>query len=595
MFHVKHRGRIIPRLDAPGSHDPSKEADIVNSPRKVLAASFLFAACVLGVAFASGAADEPPEYDLLITGGQILDGSGSPWFPGAVAVKDGRIADVGLLPGAKARRVIDATGLVIAPGFIDLHSHSDYTLLVDGAAQSKIRQGVTTEILGESESAGPVFGPAAPDFDKGLSRYGLKRDWTTLGEYFARLERQGISVNVASYVGSGQVRNCVMGNVNRAPKPEELARIKQLIEQAMREGAIGLSSGLLYPPNSYATTGEMIELARSAAAHGGLYASHIRSEEAESLEAIREAIEISEKGGLPAHIFHFKKFGHANWGKMGEQIELIQAARDRGVAITADQYPYTAAMTGLEICLPPKYLEGSLEERVALLKDPKERAQIRKLIDRGVAGWRDNHVAHVGGWNGVLVASLQRPENKKYEGKRMDDVARLMGQDPVDALCDLLISEGGAAEAVYFGMREDDVRLAMRQPWVGIGSDGSAVSPEMAFIGKPHPRFYGSFARVLGRYTREEKVLSLADAVRKMTSFPAQITGLTDRGLLRPGLAADIVVFDPATVADRADFENPNQYSTGYACVIVNGTVVLEKGEHTGAKPGRVLRGRGTQ
>lgn len=562
---------------------------------KMPAKWFFFAACVAAFAFASVAADDSREYDLIITGGKILDGSGSPWFPGAVAVKDGRIVDVGALPGARARRVIDAAGMVVAPGFIDLHSHSDYTLLVDGAAQSKIRQGVTTEILGESESAGPVFGPAAADFDKGLSRYGLKRDWTTLGEYFARLEREGISVNVASYVGAGQVRNSVMGNVNRAPKPEELARMKQLIEQSMREGALGLSSGLLYAPNSYATTAEMIELARVAAAHGGIYASHIRSEEAESLEAIREAMEISEKAGLPVHIFHFKKFGHANWGKMGEQIEFIQSARDRGVAITADQYPYTAAMTGLEICLPPKYLEGSLEDRVRLLKDPKERAEIRRLIGMGVAGWRDNHVAHVGGWNGVLVASLQRRENKQYEGKRMDEVARLMGKDPVDALCDLLISEGGAAEAVYFGMHEDDVRLAMQQPWVGIGSDGSAVSPEMAFVGKPHPRFYGSFARVLGRYVREEKVLTLADAVRKMTSFPAQITGLIDRGLLRPGLAADIVVFDPATVADRAVFEDPHQYSTGFACIIVNGTVVFEKGEHTGAKPGRVLRGRGAR
>lgn len=536
----------------------------------------------------------PAEYDLLIVGGRIFDGSGSPWFPGAVAVKDGRIAAVCPLPGATARRVIDAAGLVVAPGFIDLHSHSDYSLLADGTAQSKIRQGVTTEILGESESAGPVLGAAAPDFDKGLKRYGLTRDWTTLGEYFTRLEQWGISVNVASYVGAGQVRNCVLGNVNRAPKAEELDRIKELIGQAMRDGALGLSSGLLYPPNSYATTEEMIELAKSAAASGGIYASHIRSEEAESQEAIREAIEISEKGGLPVHIFHFKKFGHANWGKMGEQVEQIQAARDRGVAITADQYPYTAAMTGLEICLPPKYLEGTLDKRVALLKDPKERAEIQRLIEMGVAGWRDNHVAHVGGWNGVLVASLQRPENKKYEGKRMDEVARRMGKDPVDALCELLVSEGGSAEAVYFGMSEDDLRLGMQQPWVGIGSDGSAVNPGMEFIGKPHPRFYGSFARVLGRYVREEKVLTLADAIRKMTAFPAQITGLTDRGLLRPGLAADIVVFDPATVTDKATFENPNQYSAGFSYVIVNGTVVLDRGEHTGAKPGKVLRGRGT-
>jgi dihydroorotase/N-acyl-D-amino-acid deacylase len=532
-------------------------------------------------------------YDLLIINGHILDGSGSPWYAGSVAVKDGKIAAVGRIPNGAAQRVIDAGGLTVAPGFIDLHSHSDYTLLVDGKAESKIRQGVTTEILGESESAGPVLGPAAPEFDKEMTRYGLSRDWTTLGEYFARLERSGSSVNIASYVGSGQVRMDVMGNVNRAPTAEEMEMMKGLVDHAMREGALGLASGLIYPPNSFATTDELIELAQVAARYGGMYTSHIRGEGNHWKRAIDEAIEIGEKAQVPVHVLHFKIDGQANWGQMAQQISEVQAARDRGVDITVDQYPYIASMTGLEMCLPPKYLEGASEQVVERLKDPKARTEIRAVIATGLPGWEADQVKSVGGWHGVLVASLQKTENKQYEGKRMDEVAKEMGKDPVDALCDLLISEGGSAEAVYFSMSEPDVELAMKQPWLGVGSDGVAVSPAMAFIGKPHPRFYGTFPRVLGVYVREKRVLTLPDAIRKMTSFPAQIIGLTDRGLLRPGMAADITIFDPKTVIDKATFQNPLQYPFGIPYVIVNGVVVIDQGQHTGARPGRVLYGKG--
>jgi N-acyl-D-aspartate/D-glutamate deacylase len=532
---------------------------------------------------------QEPQYDLLIVRGHIVDGSGSPWFAGSVAVKDGKIADVGRLVNATARRVIDARGLVVAPGFIDLHSHSDYTLLVDGRGQSKIRQGVTTEILGESASAGPV----APNLDKDLARTGLARDWTTLGEYFARLERQGISLNIASYVGSGQVREVVMGNVNRAPTPEELEKMKTLVDQAMRDGAIGLSSGLIYTPNLYAKTDELIALAKVAARYGGIYTTHMRGEGVHWKQSVDEVIEISEKAGLPGHILHFKIDGKTNWGQMAEQVKEVQAARDRGVDITANQYPYIASMTGLEMCIPQKYQEGSSEDVVKRLRDPKVRAEIRQAISTGLPGWETNHVKNVGGWHGVMVAALQKPENKKYEGKRMDEVARKMGKDPVDALCDLLVSEGGAAGAIYFIMSDADVELAMKQPWVGIGSDGRAVTPEMTFEGRPHPRFYGTFPRVLGVYVREKHVLTLPDAVRKMTSLPAAITGLNDRGLLRPGLAADITLFDPQTVKDQATFENPMRYPMGIPYVIVNGTVVIDQGRHTGAKPGHVLRGRG--
>ena len=554
------------------------------------------ALCILMVAaglFGVRYLAEEPGYDLLIINGRILDGSGSPWFEGSVAIKDGRVAAIGRLPNATAGRVIDAQGLAVAPGFIDLHSHSDFTLLIDGKAESKIRQGVTTEILGESDSAGPILGPAVPEFDKEMAPYGLTRDWTTLGEYFARVQRQGTSVNIASYVGSGQVRMDVMGNVDRPPTGGEMAEMRDLVDQAMREGALGLASGLIYPPNSFATTDELIELAKVAARYGGIYTSHIRGEGNHWKQAIDEAIEISEKAHLPVHVLHLKIDGQANWGKMAQQVSEIQAARDRGVDITANQYPYIASMTGLEMCIPPKYLEGTSEQVVERLKSPKVRAEIRQAIADGLPGWQADEVKSVGGWHGVLVASLQKPENKRYEGKRMDEVAEEMRKDPLDALCDLLISEGGSAEAIYFSMSESDVDLAMKQPWVGVGSDGIAVSPAMTFMGKPHPRFYGTFPRVLGVYVREKKVLTLPDAVRKMTSFPAQVTGLMDRGLLRPGMAADITIFDPKTVSDKATFQTPLQYPEGIPYVVVNGVVVIDQGQHTGAKPGRVLYGRG--
>lgn len=537
------------------------------------------------------------QYDLLIVGGHIIDGSGSPWYEGSVAIKDGLIADVGRIKGATAKETIDATGLVVAPGFIDLHTHSDYTLLVDGNAESKIRQGVTTEVLGEASSAGPVMGPAIEAFDKSSAplsqKGGIQRDWTTLGEYFARLERSRTSVNVASYVGSGQVWECVLGNVNRRPTPDEMERMKALVDQAMRDGAIGLASGLIYAPNMYETTDDLVELAKVSAKYGGIYTTHLRGEGASGLKAIQEAITISEKAGLPAHILHFKMDGKENWGHMAAQIQLIQSARDRGVEITADQYPYLAGMTGLKQCLPPKFLEGTSDQIIARLKNREAREEIRRAINEGLPGWDNNEVRAVGGFHGVMLASVQKPENKKYEGRRLDEIARAMSEDPVDALCDLLISENATPMAIYFAMSDQDVELAMRQPWVGFGSDGVAVNPAMAFMGTPHPRFYGTFPRVLGVYVREKHVLTLPDAIRKMTSLAAQIIGVTDRGLLRPGMAADIALFNPDTVKDQATFENPMQYPVGIPYVIVNGVVVIDHGQHTGARPGRVLYGRG--
>ena len=534
---------------------------------------------------------QEPEYDLLITGGRIVDGTGSPWFEGSVAVRDGKIVAVGRLIQPTAKRVIDAKGSVVVPGFIDLHSHSDYTLLVNGDAQSKIQQGVTTEIIGEDASAGPFMSPDQPDVSKSPRPPDFKRNWETLGQYFDVLQKHGISLNVASYVGAGQVWMDVIGNVNRRPTPEEMKQMENLVAQAMQDGAIGLCSGLIYAPNMFETTDDLIALAKVARRYGGYYATHIRGEGDTEPRALAEAIEVGKTAHVPVHIFHFKMDGKNNWGHMVDQIKTIEEARARGVEVTANQYPYVAGWTHLEQCLPPKFLEGTIEHRVELLKDPKNRDEIRKDIANGVTGWTNNEVKSVGGWHGVMISAVQKPEDKKYEGKRMDEVAQMMNTDPVDALCNLLVNEGGSAFAIFFAMSESDVELAMQQPWVGIGSDGAAVDPSMTFIGKPHPRFYGTFPRVLGMYVREKHVLSLPDAIRKMTSLPAHITGLEDRGLLSPGMAADIVIFDPNTVADKATFENPLQYPVGIPYVIVNGVVVIDNGKHSGARPGCVLYG----
>ncbi|HEV2385636.1 MAG TPA: D-aminoacylase [Candidatus Acidoferrales bacterium] len=534
-----------------------------------------------------------PQYDLLIVNGHIIDGTGSPWYKGSVAIKDGKIAAIGRLRRPSAKRTIDAHGLVVAPGFIDLHSHSDYTLLADGNAQSKIRQGVTTEIIGESASAGPVEGPAAAPLERSLGQMGLKLDWTTLGQYFSRLQKHGISVNIASYVGSGQVWDDVIGNVDRRPTPAEMDKMKELVDQAMRDGAIGLSSALIYVPNRYLTTDDLVELARGAAPYGGIYTSHIRGEGATVLQAVGEAIEIGRRAGIPTHILHMKVAGKLNWGKMKQVVALVDQARSQGVDVTGDVYPYVASSTTLQVCFPPKFLEGTSAQVVTRLRDPKVRAEIKRELAPGAPYWVGSHVLDSGGWQGVMVASVHDPADKPYEGKRMDEVARMMREDPVDALCDLLIREGGNAGGIYFMMDESDVEGALRQPWVGVGSDGSAVNPQMPFAGHPHPRYYGTFPRVLGVYVRQRKIIALPEAIRKMTALAAQITGLTDRGVLRPGLAADLVILDPETVIDQATFADPQQYPLGIPYVVVNGVVVVDNGKHTGAHPGRVLYGRG--
>lgn len=532
-------------------------------------------------------------YDVLIQDGRIVDGSGNPWFYGDVAVRDGEIAAIGRLDEAEAERVIDASGLTVVPGFIDMHAHSDYTLLIDGNAESKVRQGVTTEILGEHRSAGPQVGPARGELERRLEPTPLDVDWTTLGEYFSRLEESGISVNVASYVGTGQVRMAVMGSEDREPSEAELAEMESLVDQAMQDGALGVSSGLSYVPNTFMDVEEIVRLSRVAARYGGIYATHLRRQDVEIGAGIREAIETGRRAGLPVHIFHFKVKHPEMWGNFFRYTTLVDDARAEGVSVTADLYPYIAGVTGLAASLPPRFLEGGTERMLKRIRDEEARAEIRRDIEEGLPGW-ENEVAEAGGWDRMVVSAVQKPENKAYEGKSLAEVAEMMGEDPVDAMCELLLSEEGQVRIIQHAAAEEDLEHAIRLPWTAIGSDGIAMNPDdFPWLGKPHPRYYSSYPRVLDRYVEEKALLPFSDAIRKMTGLPAQILGFQDRGVLRPGMRADIVILDRDAVDDRATFEDPQVYPRGIEYVFVNGEMVLEEGDHTGARPGRVLRGAG--
>ena len=548
---------------------------------------------LLTLALAAGAASQSTAqtFDVLIRKGRVVDGSGSPWYYADVGIRGDSIVAMGRLGEATAHRVIDAPGLTVVPGFIDMHAHSDYTLLVDGRAESKILQGVTTETLGESSSAAPRSGSAAQKLRKRPPRAGpVKTDWTTFDEYFQRLLASGISVNIASYVGSGQVRMVVMGAENRKPSESELSRMDELVEQAMRDGALGVSSALSYVPNTFMSTAEIVRLCRIAARHGGIYATHLRRQDVEMRAGVAEALEVGEKAGIPVHIFHYKVKHPQMWGKLSEFSALIEQARTRGLAVTADLYPYIAGVTGLSASLPPRFLEGGTDKMLERIKSPEVRAQIRHDIENGLPDW-ENEVAEAGGWDRMVISAVQQPENKKYEGKSLEELSRATGKDPVDAMCDLLLSENGRVTIIQFAAADADLERAIRLPWTTIGSDGTAMHPErFPWLGKPHPRHYGTYPRVLGRYVREKKLLSFPEAIRKMTSLPAQTLGFLDRGLLRPGMKADIVLLDPDRVLDHATFENPQQFPVGIEYVLVNGTVVAEGGRHTGARPGRILR-----
>ena len=532
-----------------------------------------------------------PQFDLIIRNGNVVDGSGELWFPGDVAIKGNTIVKVGRLDETElsAKQTIDARGLTVTPGFIDIHSHSDYSLLVDGTAQSKIRQGVTTEVLGEAPSAGPLKGKATKD----LSQYGLTADWKTLGEYFARLQKSGMSVNVASYVGATQIRSCVLGDESRAPTAAETEGMKQLAAEAMRDGAMGLSSSLIVPPDTYLDTKQLTDLAAAVKPFAGIYSTHMRSEGEAIFDAIREAITIGEQAQVPVDIIHLKIADKRLWGRMPEVIKVIEDAQAKGLRVTANQYPYVAGQNNLDALIPPWAMEGGREQMLARLNDSTLRARMEKDILNGVRGWFDHYLA-MKGWESCVVAGVKSEKNKVHEGKSIEQISKALSKKPTDVVFDLLKDEGGSVPAVYFLMSEDDVRTALQTPWVSIGSDGTAVRPDgILGKGKPHPRWYGTFPRVLGKYVREEKVLALEEAVKKMTSLNAAKLGIEDRGLLKAGKKADITIFSAERVIDKATFENPHQYPEGIEYVIVNGTPVIEKGQHLGSKPGQVLYGKG--
>jgi len=537
------------------------------------------------------------EFDLVIRNGRIVDGAGNPWFHGDVAIENDRVARVGRFPG-RGTREIDAAGRLVVPGFIDMHSHSDIAVLREGQAEGKIRQGVTTEIFGESGSAAPRCPRPAPNALAAFATSSVaaadpdpvKVDWTDFKGYFKRLGKERISVNVASFVGMGDVRACVMGEDDRPPTARELDTMRAVVAKAMRDGAMGLSAGLIYEPNSFAQTDEIIELAKIAARYGGRYAVHMRSEGLQITDAIAETIRIGEVAKLPVHIMHFKVSGRSSWGTIGSAIAQIEAARGRGVDVTADQYPYVASSTGLTARLPDWALDGGTPRLLERLAEPAQRERIRTATAESMARSGND-------WTMAVVAQMRHERNKRWEGKSIADIALALGKPEFDTVADLLLDESGSISMVYFGMNEDDVRLALKQPWVSIGSDGTALNADPRSPlsgGKPHPRSYGTFTRVLGRYVREQNVIGIEDAVRKMTSLAAQQMGIQDRGLLRRNMKADVVILDERTVIDRATFENPHQYGEGIDYVIVNGRVVLDQGRHTGERPGLVIVGPGT-
>ena len=540
-------------------------------------------------------------YDLLIVNARIVDGSGRAAVNGSVGVRGGRIMDVGSVSGAAAR-TIDAGGKVLAPGFIDPHSHSDFPLLVDGNAESKIRQGVTTEVIGESGSVAPRLASdrGVPGGESARAA-GLRVDWTDFAGYFAAVERSKISVNLLSYVGLGQVREVVMDNAQRDPTADELKKMTAYVAAAMKQGAYGVATGLIYPPNAYAKTSELIALSKPAAAAHGIYASHLRYDGDKLREGIEEAIAIGEGAAIPVHVFHLKVTGQPNFGRMKEVIAIVEAAQKRGLEISADQYPYVASSTSLAQTMPPWVQEGGHSTMIERLKDRGMRAKIRKEMEDPKPSW-ENRLKAAGTWHNIQIASIAGragdsrggpSPNKGYEGMRVDEAARKAGKDPFDFVFDLIADSGGVS-CVYFIIDEADLKLALQQPWVSVGSDGSALATSGPLRnGVPHPRNFGTFPRVLGKYVREEHVISLEEAVHKMTGLTAAQLHFTDRGLIKAGFAADLVIFDPATVGDRATFTDPFQYPVGIETVIVNGRIVLDKGRHTGERPGVVIRGRG--
>ncbi len=534
-------------------------------------------------------------YDLIIRNGHIIDGTGNPWYAADVAIQGDRIAAIGNLSDASAKREIDAKGQIVSPGFIDMLGQSESALLLDNRSLSKLSQGITSEITGEGGSIAPQNEKTLAPLKPFLDQFHFTVDWTTLDGYFRRLEKQGTPLNIGTYVGSAQVREAVIGDDDRAPTPAELTQMEALVEQAMKDGALGVSSALIYPPNIYAKTDELIALAKVASKYGGLYATHMRSEGASEMQALAEAIRIGREANLPVEVFHLKVSGKARWGSMKNVVAAIQAARDSGLDIAASMYPYPAGGTALASALPPWVADGGVQKLLARLKDPGVRARIKKELEGDHPDW-ENLFYDCGGGAGILLASIQKPDLKQFEGKTLDDVAKAWKKSQEDTLMDFVIADSAQTGALYFMASEEDLKTGLEQRWTSIGLDANEMSLDgPIFEAHTHPRAFGSMPRFLGHYVRDEHLMPLESAIRKITSFPAQREHLEDRGILKPGYFADVTIFDPTTIIDKATFVSPAQISEGIDYTIVNGQIEYDHGKLTGATAGKVLRGRGYQ
>jgi len=535
------------------------------------------------------AATAPTPYDIVITNGHIIDGTGSPWYAADLGIRGGRIAAIGRLAGSPARSTIDAHGMVVAPGFIDMLGQSELSMLVNPHVPSKIYQGITTEVTGEGGSIAPLNDAILRADHVTYEHYGIRPDWRTFAGYFARLRRQGMGINLASYVGATQVRRMVLGDDDRQPNAAELERMKQLVRQAMQEGAIGLSTALQYPPAPYATTEELIALASEAARFGGVYASHIRDEGNTIDAALDEAFRIGREAHIPVEIWHLKAAGKDNWGRMPEIVARIGRARREGIDVGANTYAYTAAYNSFSAVVPPWAHDGGDRKLIERLKDPAMRARIRKEMQTPSNTW-NNEWLQVPGPESFVIGAVQNPKLLPIQGKNLAEIAAQWHEDPIDAAFDILIQDEAFTGVAMFMMSEPDVVLALQQPWVSVCNDSQGTSPD-GLLGKehPHPRAYGTFPHILAKYVREEKKLTLEDAIRKFSALPAERMRFADRGVLKAGMWADVVVFDPATIHDVATYANPNQFSEGMRFVLVNGVPVIAEGKMTNALPGKVI------
>jgi dihydroorotase/N-acyl-D-amino-acid deacylase len=532
-----------------------------------------------------------PNYDLVIRNGHIVDGTGSPWYAADVGIRDGHIAAIGRLDSAAAKQTIDAAGMVVAPGFIDMLGQSEESILVNPHLPSKIYQGITTEITGEGGSAAPLTDAIRAADRAGFEHYKIDPSWNTFREFFERLEKQGMGINLASYVGATQVRRAVIGDGDRAPTPAELDRMKALVRDAMHDGAVGVSTSLQYAPAPYATTEELITLASEGAKLGGIYATHMRSEGDAIIPAIDEAIRIGRDAHIPVEIWHLKAAGRQNWGRMPEIVAHIDEARRSGVEIAANTYAYTAWFNSFSAFIPPWAHDGGDTKLIERLKDPATRARIRKDMQTPSTAW-DNEWDEIPGPEAILISVVQNPKLLPLQGKTIAEIAKLWNKDPFDTIFDFLIEDNAATNVAVFGMSEPDVRLALQQSWVSVCNDSQGTATD-GLLGQehPHPRAYGTFPRILRKYVREDGALTLPDAIRKFSALPASHLRLADRGVIKNGMWADIVVFDPGVITDLATFEKPNQLSQGMEYVLVNGVPVIEHGSMTNTLPGKVVRG----